>query len=65
MRTGTEVCIFPNGLCILHEDPDLLQSYQREVIGGPGSFAVACRDYADFAAAMRRKLVQELNVPIA
>ena len=54
-----------NGLCILHEEPDLLQSYQREVIGGPGSFAVACRDYADFAAAMRRKLVQELNVPIA
>ena len=24
-----------NGLCILHEEPDLLQSYTREVIGGP------------------------------
>ena len=60
-----EAGITINGLCILHEEPDLLQSYQREVIGGPGSFAVTCRDYADFAAAMRRKLVQELNVPIA
>jgi hypothetical protein len=24
-----------NGLCILHEEPDLLQSYTQEVIGGP------------------------------
>ncbi len=54
-----------NGLCILHEEPDLLQSYQREVIGGPGSFAETCRDYADFGAAMRRKLTQEVNAPIA
>lgn len=61
MRTGTEVCIFPNGLCILHEDPDMLQSYQREVISGPGSFAVTCRVYADFAATVRHKLVQELR----
>jgi Ca-activated chloride channel homolog len=53
-----------NGLCILHEEPDLLQSYQREVIGGPGSFAETCRDYADFGAAMRRKLRREVNAPI-
>lgn len=53
-----------NGLCILHEEPDLLESYRREVIGGPGSFAVTCRNYADFAAAMRRKLVREVGVPI-
>jgi Ca-activated chloride channel family protein len=54
-----------NGLCILHEEPDLLASYTQGVIGGPGAFAVTCRDYPDFAAAMRQKLARELNVPIA
>ncbi len=54
-----------NGLCVLHEEPDLLESYTREVIGGPGSFAVTCKDYAEFAAAMRRKLLREVNVPVA
>ena len=50
-----------NGLCVLHEEPDLLQSYETEVIGGPGGFAVACQDYDAFADAMRRKLVRELS----
>ena len=48
-----------NGLCVLHEEPDLLQSYTDEVIGGPDAFALACGDYAGFAEAMRRKLVRE------
>ncbi len=56
--------IIINGLCILHEEPDLLDSYTREVIGGPGSFAVTCKDYADFGAAMQRKLTREIGVPI-
>ena len=50
-----------NGLCVLHEEPDLLASYTAEVIGGPGAFAVACQDYDAFADAMRRKLVRELS----
>lgn len=50
-----------NGLCILHEEPDLLESYSAEVIGGPGAFAVVCGDYPDFQEAMRRKLVRELG----
>ncbi len=50
-----------NGLCILHEEPDLLQFYIEEVIGGPGAFAVTCRDYADFAEAMRHKLSREIG----
>ena len=54
-----------NGLCILHEEPDLLDSYTREVIGGPGAFAVTCRDYKGFTEAMRRKLTREVNGPIA
>ena len=54
-----------NGLCILHEEPDLLNSYTNDVIGGPGAFAVICKDYPEFGAAMRRKLTRELEVPIA
>jgi hypothetical protein len=53
-----------NGLCILHEEPDLLQSYTEEVIGGPGAFALTCQDYPAFAAAMKQKLAREINVPI-
>jgi Ca-activated chloride channel homolog len=53
-----------NGLCILHEEPDLLTSYTNEVIGGPGAFAVVCREYKDFVEAMRQKLTREINGPI-
>ena len=53
-----------NGLCILHEEPDLLTSYTNEVIGGPGAFAVTCRDYKDFTEAMRQKLTREVQGPI-
>ena len=60
-----EAGITINGLCILHEEPDLLESYTRDVIGGPGAFAVTCQDYPAFAAAMKQKLARELNVPIA
>ncbi len=53
-----------NGLCILHEEPDLLTSYTNDVIGGPGAFAEICPDYPAFAAAMHRKLARELNIPV-
>jgi Ca-activated chloride channel homolog len=53
-----------NGLCILHEEPDLLAFYTDEVIGGPGAFAVTCRDYQDFTEAMRQKLTREIKGPI-
>ena len=49
-----------NGLCVLHEEPDLLSSYLAEVVGGPASFALQCKDYNGFAEAMRRKLQQEV-----
>ena len=55
-----------NGLCVLHEEPDLVASFEREVIGGPGAFAQTCSTYKDFAGAMRRKLLREVtNQPIA
>jgi hypothetical protein len=49
-----------NGLCVLHEEPDLVASYTAEVIGGPGAFALQCQDYAGFAEAMRQKLAREI-----
>lgn len=49
-----------NGLCVLHEEGDLVESYTRDVIGGPGAFALPCADYPAFAGAMRRKLVAEI-----
>ena len=49
-----------NGLCVLHEEPDLVESFTREVIGGPDAFALPCPDYAAFADAMRRKLQREI-----
>jgi Mg-chelatase subunit ChlD len=55
-----------NGLCVLHEEPDLESYYASEVIGGPGAFTLTCPDYAAFAEAMRRKLVREAETePIA
>jgi hypothetical protein len=49
-----------NGLCVLHEEPDLVAVFTREVIGGPGAFALPCVDYAGFAAAQRMKLLREM-----
>ncbi|MCW3476843.1 DUF1194 domain-containing protein [Limobrevibacterium gyesilva] len=49
-----------NGLCVLHEEPDLLTSYTREVVGGPGAFVLQCQDFNGFAAAMRQKLQREI-----
>jgi hypothetical protein len=50
-----------NGLAILNEEPDLLDHYEGEVIGGPGAFAMECADYIDFADAILRKLRRELG----
>jgi hypothetical protein len=49
-----------NGLCVLHEEPDLLESYTSEVIGGPGAFALQCQDFSGFAQAMQQKLQREV-----
>jgi len=49
-----------NGLCVLHDEPDLLAHYQAEVIGGPGAFAMTCQDFTEFEEAMRQKLRREI-----
>ncbi len=55
-----------NALCILHEEPDFVEYATRELIGGPGAFAMPCADYPAFRDAMRRKLLREVtDTPIA
>ncbi len=55
-----EAGVIINGLCVLHEEPDLVANYAAEVIGGPGSFALWCADFRGFEAAMRQKLAREI-----
>ena len=51
-----------NALAVLNEEgAALLEHYRAEVIGGPGCFVMACADYADFAAAIRLKLLREVS----
>ena len=49
-----------NGLCVLHEEADLLDYYTENVIGGSGAFALACTDFDSFADAMMQKLRREI-----
>lgn len=58
---GVAAGVTINGLAVVNEEPDLLAVYRREVIGGPGCFALACADYAAFAAAIRAKLLREVG----
>ncbi|MFC3125281.1 DUF1194 domain-containing protein [Pseudoroseomonas globiformis] len=58
---GVAAGVTLNALAVLNEEPDLLGHYEAEVIGGPGAFAMSCADYADFAAAIRRKLRREIG----
>lgn len=50
-----------NGLAVLNEEPDVDGFYRRFVIGGPGSFVIAARDYTDFADAILKKLIREIT----
>jgi hypothetical protein len=50
-----------NALAVINEQPYLAAYYRDHVIGGPGAFVLAADDYADFARAMRAKLLQELG----
>ena len=52
-----------NGLAILNEYAELDRYYEAEVIGGRGAFVMTAADYADFATAIRNKLVREISGP--
>ena len=49
-----------NGLPILALEPDLDGYYERNVIGGPGAFVIAAKDYEAFAGAILKKLITEI-----
>jgi len=50
-----------NGLAILNEDETLDNWYRNHVIVGPNSFVIAVDDFDDFASAMTRKLIREID----
>lgn len=54
-----------NGLAILNDEPALDRYYRRQVIGGERSFVLPAKDFADFADAIRRKLIREIGHPPA
>ena len=54
-----------NGLVIGPGHATLRRYYERFVIQGPGAFVEVAEDFADFEAAMRRKLVRELTTAVA
>jgi hypothetical protein len=53
--------VIVNGLAIENEVGDLADYYRRNVQAGPDSFVMEAKDYEDFAEAMRRKLLREIE----
>lgn len=49
-----------NGLPILNEDNTLDGYYGENVIGGPGAFKIAVKDFSTFTDALMNKLVREI-----
>ncbi len=54
-----------NGLAILSDVPSLDRYYEGYVIGGPASFVMAARDFADYRDAIRQKLIREILSPLS
>ena len=49
-----------NGLPILALEPTLDEYFRQNVIGGPGAFVVAARDFETFGEAILKKLIAEI-----
>jgi len=49
-----------NGLPILALESDLDRYYEQNVIGGPGAFVIAARDFETFGEAILKKLIAEI-----
>lgn len=54
-----------NGLAIETDDDTLTRYYREEVIVGPGAFVERARNYNDYAAQIRRKLLREIFPPLS
>jgi hypothetical protein len=53
--------IIINGLPIESDELDVAQFYQKWVLTGRGAFMVVAQDVADFAHAMKHKLILEIS----
>lgn len=53
-----------NGLAVGEHEADILDYYQTEVIRGPGAFVESAPRQEDYPAAIRRKLLRELQSPM-
>jgi Ca-activated chloride channel family protein len=54
-----------NALVIEESEPDLTAYFEREVIMGPGSFAMTANTFDDYPAQIVRKLYRELTKAVA
>lgn len=54
-----------NGLAILHLEPNLAEYYRANVAGGPESFVITVANYKEYAEGIHRKLLMELQSPLA
>ncbi len=54
-----------NGLAIVDFDDGLVEHFRDYVIGGPGAFVLTAAGFDDFARAVIKKLLQELNLAAA
>jgi hypothetical protein len=58
--TVNALAILQDGRLGPHGRPWLVETYEREVIGGFGAFVIPAQTRADFARALRQKLIQEI-----
>jgi hypothetical protein len=56
--------VIVNGLAISGQDDGLAEYYRTDMIKGPGAFVEVAHGFDDFARAMRRKLLRELEGPV-
>lgn len=55
-----------NGLAVLDDNEDLIGYFRTNIIGGDDAFVMAVTSYADFADAIKRKLIREIkSAPVA
>lgn len=50
-----------NGLAIENEEKALRHHYRNRIIGGPGAFVLPVARFEDFADAMKKKLIREID----
>ena len=54
-----------NGLAILNSEPGLAEYYRANVAAGPESFVITVANYQEYAQGIHRKLLMELESPMA